>query len=193
MQTLKKIVVLGFMSIMVACSLPEYADVNSVYKTNQENIMNDDTNLAHKIEDKIKHTYPDAKVQVWANHFNVLVVGEVTTSAVRDWITNYAKSIEGVKKVYNYVTISAFPELKVNTDLTDKAKLRLAQEKNIYAKNVLVEIVGTTAYVMGTDIGNLTYFERALRGIAVMDGVDKIVNLTTVGKDDYRSKEDNNF
>lgn len=173
-----------------ACSVPSYADLNSVYSTSAANIAHDNTELATKLQSKITAYYPSAKIKVDANHYNVLVIGQVKNELMKEQITALIKQQVGVEKVWNYTTINANPKLNENTELLTAATDRLKMEKNIYPQNVTIDAVDGNVYLMGTDIGNLTYFDKVERGINVMPGVNKVYNLIVEGPSDYRSEED---
>jgi osmotically-inducible protein OsmY len=181
-------------SILCACSTPpSFANLNVDYSTNEENITRDDLAISKKIQDKIEVMYPGSEVKVNSNHFNILVLGEVKTQKVKDGITSFVKAQPSVKKVWNYTTINAIPDFKINKDLVVDVKKRIMNEKNINTNNIVVEAVGDKVYLVGTDVGNLTYFARAIRGINSMEGVSKVINLTELGPDDYSSEEERDF
>lgn len=175
------------------CAAPSYSDLTVQYTSNAENLRNDNTNLATKIQDKIMLYYPGSEVKVFANDFNLLILGEVKTSDIKDQITVLAQSEHSVKEVWNYVTVNPKPNFKLNKSVMTEVRGRIVLEKNIEPDSVDIEAVGSTVYLMGRNIGNLTYFDRAIRGIYMLEGVDKVINLTRKGPDDYRSKEDSGF
>lgn len=176
-----------------ACAAPSYSDLTVQYTSNAENLRNDNANMATKIQDKIMLYYPSSEVKVFANDFNVLILGEVKTTNIKDQITVLAQSEHSIKEVWNYVTVNPKPNFKLNKSVITEVRGRIVLEKNLMPDNVEVEAVGSTVYLMGRNIGNLTYFDRAIRGIYMLEGVDKVVNLTRKGPDDYRSKEDSGF
>lgn len=187
-----KILLLSIVGVtsMAACSSPDFSNLNPVYNSNAENVSNDNTELAKKLQTKIMTYYPGSKVKVDANDFNVLILGEVKSIDIKNQATTMAKSQSGVKQVWNYLTINQKPVLKVNDKLLVKAVSRISMEKDILPSNVTVDAVGSNVYVMGTNIGNFTYLDHAIRGIGMIDGVDKVYNLTIMSKDDYRSEEE---
>ena len=176
-----------------ACSTPAYDNLNVSYTTNRENLNTDNANLTKKLSDKIKAIYPDAQIKIDANDFNVLILGQVKSSKIKDRITDLAENERNVKDVWNYLTVNPRPHFAINSSLIDKVEARLLLEKNINPQNVMIEAVGGTVYLIGTNIGNLTYFDRAIRGIYSLEGVDTVINLTIPGSEDYRSQEDVDF
>jgi osmotically-inducible protein OsmY len=149
--------------------------------------------LADKIEDQIKQNYPGSEVKVFANDFNILVLGQVKTANIRDQITLLVQANRSVKEIWNYLTVNPKPNFSLNKSLIAKVHERIVLEKNLVPENIEIEAVGSTVYLLGRNIGNLTYFDRAIRSIYTLEGVDKVINLTTLGPDDYRSNEEEGF
>lgn len=169
---------------------PSYADLTPTYSTSAENVRNDNSNLGVKLQNKITEYYPGSKVKVYADNFSVLILGQVKTTNIKNEVTALVKSEPNVKDVWNYLTVNPKPKFSMDSGLTDKVHERIASEKNINPDNIVAEAADGVVYLMGSNIGNLTYLDRAIRGIYAIDGVSKVINLTRIGPDDYRSQED---
>jgi hypothetical protein len=135
------------------------------------------------IDDK----FPNVDVRVVSNHFNVLIVGQVDSRTTQVALEKFVKRQLEVRKVFDYTTISAKPDLKYSSSLTSDAQDRIATEYNIAPDKVTVIAVDGVVYVMGANIGDLTSLKEALNGVAAMKKVRKVVNLVQPGKEDYYS------
>lgn len=193
MRLVIQIILCALSLLLFSCSTPDYADLNPPYTSNEENLANDNVNLSAKIQKQIEALFPRAKVKVIANNFNVLVIGECGSQETKDRLVGIIKGQRDVKEVWNYTTINAKPRLRINDELIEMVQDRIGLEKNINPAHVVVTAVGSTVYLMGTNIGNLTYFSRSLRGIYTLSGVSQVINLTQMGPKDYYSLEKDSY
>lgn len=179
--------------LLIGCAIPSYADLNPPYTSNEENLDADNLNMTKKIGEQIELLLPSAEVKVASSNFNVLIIGEVASQSDKDKLTSVVKGQRDVKKVWNYTTVSSSPHLYYNSRLVKEVRARIALEKNIAPDQIIVNAVGNTVYLLGTNIGNLTYLKKSIRGIYTIDGVSQVVNLTQVGPKDYYSLEKDSY
>ena len=179
--------------LIFGCSSPEYANLNPPYTSNQENLDADNVSMGKKIQRQVDQVFPRGDIKVVADDFNILLIGEINTRANHDQLTKLVRNQRDVKQVWNYTTVSPNPYLDYNSSLVKKVQARIALEKNIDPRKVTVAAIGGTVYLLGTNIGNLTYLERSIRGIYTINGVNNVINLTTVGRNDYNSLESDSY
>ena len=189
MKSYIKILGLGlFLSVLIGgCSSPYYTDIGINQMGFEENQKQDDIIQSEKLNAFIKKQFPNVAVLATSDHFNVLLAGQVDSADTKTKLVQFVKAQNEVKKVFDYTTISATPKLKYSSSLTDEANNRIATEYNINTDQITVIAVGSVVYVMGTNIGDLTSFKKALDGVAASRHVRKVVNLVQPGKDDYYS------
>ena len=174
-------------SMFMGCSSVYYTDIGITQVSNEENQKLDDASLSKKLNGFIEKKYPNSEVKAIADHYNVLLVGQVNSNDAKTALANLVKNQNEVKKVFDYTSISSEPKLKYNSSITSDAKDRIATEYNIDPRQVTIIAVDNVVYAMGTNIGDLTNLKTALDGVAAMPHVRKVVNLVQPGTDDYLS------
>jgi osmotically-inducible protein OsmY len=181
--------------LTVACSTNPTTKISdqltSPYITNLDNQKADDISLKNNLQDKLDDAIPNNAIKVVTDHFNVLLVGQVATQTDKDQASVICKQFPGIKKVFNYLTVTMKPSLHVNSSITKDAVARLDHQNDIRGKMLTVVTVEDVVYIMGTNIGNLTALGAAINGIYTIDGVKKVVNLEQPGDVDYTSTTEN--
>ncbi|MDY6407241.1 MAG: BON domain-containing protein [Pseudomonadota bacterium] len=118
-------------------------------------------------------------VEVTVFEGSVLLTGTVPRAEVVNEILSATWSVEGVKKVYNYVRVDTTPQMTDTATEAAKAtqiKTRLALTAGINSANYKLVLENKTIYLMGICAGEEEYrkVEAVLKDT---DGVDKIIYL----------------
>jgi len=109
----------------------------------------------------------------------VLLTGTVPKAEVVNEILSAVWSVEGVKKVYNYVRVDDVPKLLDTTAEAAKAaqiKTRLSLTAGINSANYKLVLENQTIYLMGICAGEEEY-QKVQAVLKDTDGVDKIIYL----------------
>ena len=109
----------------------------------------------------------------------VLLTGTVPKSEVVNEIMEAVWSVEGVKKVYNYVRVDEAPKITDTTAEAAKAtqiKTRLGLTAGINSANYKLILENRTVYLMGICAGEEEY-NKVMAVLKDTDGVDKIIYL----------------
>jgi osmotically-inducible protein OsmY len=179
------VLVLLSLGIVVGCGVPNPYNPNyeNPYKGAQMNNTNDNKVLAQKIQNILDDTYSkSADTVVLADHFNVLVAGEVDSEATKNKIADTIKGIPSVKEYNDYLTVQALkPTLYKNKIATKNAQLRIDNQANISLEHLQVVVVAGSAYVIGNiKPDQVKDLNSAINGIYSVDGVTNVVNLTKI-------------
>ncbi len=173
------------LGVVVGCGVPNPYNPNyeNPYKGAQINNTDDNKVLAQKIQNVLDDTYSDsADTVVLADHFNVLVAGEVDNEATKNKIADTIKGIPSVKEYNDYLTVQAVkPTLYKNKTATKNAQLRIDNQANISLQHLQVVVVAGSAYVMGNiKPDQVKDLNAAIDGIYSIEGVNNVVNLTKI-------------
>lgn len=109
----------------------------------------------------------------------VLLTGTVPKAEVINEIMEAVWSVEGVKKVYNYVRVDETPKVIDTASEAAKAtqiKTRLGLTAGINSANYKLVLENRTVYLMGICAGEEEY-QRVQAVLKDTDGVDKIIYL----------------
>jgi|GEM_PF-1630526 len=196
MKLLKLIVLTSGISIFLASCATDAAykvssELTAPYITNADNQDKDDLALQSKLNALYKKQIPNNAIDILVSQGNTLLVGQVANSSDKNKAAILAKQNPAVSTVFNYLTINSIkPVLNKNSSLAQKALTRIQSQNDISGKYVKTTAVDGIVYIMGTNLGNLTSLDEAIKGIYAMDGVNKVVNLVQPGDMDYtESKE----
>lgn len=173
--------------VFTGCASYFYNEVTEPFTSNAETIAIDNQNYEKKLQKMIDKQFPKADMQITTDHFNVLIAGQVESQKTKDAATAFIKKQQYVRDVYNYTTIAAKPSYSSSSSIISEVKERLGKEPDIEANKITVTFVDGVVYLMGTNIGDLTHYARAIKGIYAISGVDKIVDLVKPGAQDYYS------
>lgn len=163
--------------------------LTSPYLTNLDNQRTDDKMLRNKLQDQLDDEIKNSAIKVVVDHDNVLLVGQVASQSDSSQATVLSKQSSSVNKVFNYLTVAAKPSLSINSSINSDAQDRLDTQIDIQGKRLTVITVDHVVYIMGTNIGNLTSLDYAIKGINNIEGVNKVVNLVQKGNFDYYGSE----
>ena len=119
-------------------------------------------------------------VEVTVFEGEVLLTGAVPNADVLEKIMTATWSVDGVRKVYNYVRVGEMPEL---SDTTTEAltaaqiKTQMAMTVGIESANYKIIVENGVVYLMGICSGEEEYQNvRAI--LKTTDGIEKIIFLT---------------
>ena len=119
-------------------------------------------------------------VEVTVFEGEVLLTGAVPNADVLEKIMTAVWSVDGVRKVYNYVRVGDMPELSDTTAEAVTAaqiKTQMAMTKGINASNYKLMLENGVVYLMGICSGEEEY--QNVRAILMTtSGVEKIIFLT---------------
>ena len=173
------------LGVVVGCGVPNPYNPNyeNLYKGAQINNTDDNQVLVQKIQNVLDETYSkSADTVVLADHFNVLVAGEVDSEATKTKIADTIKKIPSVKEYNDYLTVQAVkPTLYKNKKATKIAQLRINNQANISLEHLQVIVIASSAYLMGNiKPEQVKDLNSVIDGIYSVEGVDNVVNLTKI-------------
>lgn len=174
-------------TVFTGCSSSYYSKVPGPFTSNVENQESDNINYQNKLQKLVDKQFPKAEVKIVADHFNVLVVGQVPNQETKDGILDFVSKRHGTGSIFDYMLVAPKPSLKYSSSITSDVKDRLKEEQDIDYTKVTVATVDGVVYLLGTNVGDLTHLARAIKGIYTIDGVTKVVNLVKPGPGDYYS------
>lgn len=151
------------------------------------NQLDDDVNIANKLQRAVDAQFKGQAVKVVVNDYNVLLVGQVTTTAIRSQVNRMMVSSANVRQVYNYLTVTKKPKLTIDNWLTKKAQARFNLQNNIDTSRITLVTVDNVLYAMVSNVGDLTSFNRAVNGANDIVGIAKVVKLVSPRAIDYSS------
>lgn len=140
----------------------------------------DDQLLEHKVNSVLGAQVPNGSFTVASYNNEVLLAGQVSSQKTYDKANTAVVNTEGVKKVWNYLTIAkkeSLGDVSKDTYITTAAKTRLIGQKKVNANNIKVVTCAGTVYLLGKDAGNKVQIHGAIDGIREISGVKEVVNL----------------
>lgn len=150
----------------------------------------DDQSLEHSINNVLSAQVPHGSFTVASFNQNVLLAGQVPTQEDKNKAEIAVTNTVGVKKVWNYLTVSVnetFGNISHDTYLTSLAKSRLIGQKGVSTNNIKVVTCNDVVYLMGNkSAGDPVQIDGAVKGIEGISGVKKVVNL--IQKDSPKKK-----
>lgn len=144
------------------------------------NAVIDDQTLEHNINNVLSTQIPDGSFTVASLDQKVLLAGQVPNKDDRYKAELAVTNISGVKKVWNYITISnaeTVVDITHDAYLTSAAKSRLIAQKGINANNIKVITTGSIVFLLGSQSGDPVQLAGAIDGIKNISGVVRVVNL----------------
>lgn len=161
------------------------ADLTAPYITDVENQRSDDLALASRLEEVLKSQIPTSKLKVVADHYNVLLVGQVASNTDKATAESICKKWPSTQKIFNYLTVAPQPSLNTNSSISKEAMRRVDMQYDVDSNAIIITTVDNVVYLMGTNVGNLTALNDIIKGIYSIDDVNKVVNLEQKGPSDY--------
>src|SRR6185437_3103273 len=173
--------------LFTGCASYFYSHVPEPFTSNAETQAIDNKTFSKKLQKMVDKKFPDADLKIVSDHFNVLIAGQVESQKTKDAVVAVIKKQKYIRDVYDYTTITDKPSYNGSSSTESDAIDRLNEEQDIDSTNMKVVYVDSVIYLMGSNIGDLTHLNRAIRGIYTIGGVKKVVNLVKPGKYDYYS------
>jgi osmotically-inducible protein OsmY len=149
----------------------------------------DDQSLEHSVNNVLSAQVPNGSYTVASYNGDVLLAGQVPTQEDKDKAELAVTNTAGVKKVWNYLTISVnetIGDISHDTYLTSLAKTRLIGQKGVNTNNIKVVTCNDVVYLLGSDAGDPTQVNGGIKGIESISGVKKVVNL--IQKNSHKKK-----
>ena len=143
-----------------------------------------DQTLEHNVNNVLDAQLPSASFTVASFDHMVLLAGQVRSEEDKDKAELAVTNTQGVKKVWNYLTIGpneTMSDITRDTYLTSAAKTRLIAQKGVNTNNIKVVTCAGVVYLLGKNAGDQVQLGGAIQGIRHIDGVKKVVNLIHKG------------
>ena len=140
----------------------------------------DDQNLDLKVQQAIHkmHLGSDAHVSVVSYNNNVLLVGQVPSSSIKENIESTIRDFDKVRRIYNELTVAPATSMNTRTQdswITTRIKSNLVFNDALDGTRVKVYTEDGVVYLMG--IVNTDEEEHAVDVARHVDGVEKVVKL----------------
>ena len=139
-----------------------------------------DQTLEHNVNNVLDAQLPYASFTIASFDHMVLLAGQVRSEEDRDKAELVVTNTQGVKKVWNHLTIGPnemMGDITKDTYITSAAKTRLIAQKEVNANNIKVVTCEKVVYLLGKNAGDPVQISGAIQGIRQIDGVKKVVNL----------------
>lgn len=140
-----------------------------------------DTTIANKIVDKL-HSYPnlfsDSHIEVTVFNGVVLLTGETPQTEWREQAETLAKSVDGVEKVYNQISIEGLTSSLTRTSdswITTKVRSLMLANEDLKSGNIKVVTENGVIYLMG--IVTRQQADIAVDIARQVTGVQKVVKI----------------
>lgn len=145
-------------------------------------VVVDDQTLEHNVNNVLSAQVPDGSFTVASHGGRVLLAGQVSTQEEKDKAAVAALNTAGVKKVWNYLTLSVnetVGDISHDTYLTSLAKSRIIGQKGVNANDIKVVTCSDVVYLLGDNksAGDPVQIAGAIKGVESISGVKKVVNL----------------
>jgi osmotically-inducible protein OsmY len=115
-------------------------------------VMTDDQAIEIKVSNRLTEKYPNAHVSSTSFNKNVLLTGQVADAAAKAEVERIARGVEGVRNVYNEVSVGPVSALSTRTNdsyITSKVKARFLDARRFNPVHVKVVTEEGTVYLMG--------------------------------------------
>lgn len=189
MKSWQLMTLVGVIGGLVGCSTESSFKVNqqltAPYVTDTDNQNNDDKALEKRLNNILSDQLPQSKIKVVVDRFNVLLVGQVLSNGDKLQAETICKKWPGTKQVFNYIDVSDQPTLDTSSSISSDAIARIKSQYDVNSDNLKVITVDNIVYIMGTNVGNLTALDTAIKGIYTIPKVRKVINLEQKGNLDY--------
>lgn len=144
------------------------------------NVVLEDQEIETRATENLTAAFPQKNVSVSVVSFNhhVLLAGQVPDEATRNKVTEIAKAVAHVEKVYNETTVSGVASFTSETNdasITAKVKTRLVDAGKVKANHVKVYTEAAVVYLMG--LVTREEGEAAGQTAASTAGVTRVVKL----------------
>lgn len=125
-----------------------------VYDRRNLQTVSDDQHIRYRAQKNIAEdaNMKDTHISVASFHYNLLLVGQSPTASQRANAERIARSIGGVKRIYNEITIAPAtpPGIRSNDAwITTKVKAQLLGANGLHSGEIKVVTENSTVYLMG--------------------------------------------
>ncbi|MFV0370753.1 MAG: BON domain-containing protein [Azonexus sp.] len=162
------------------------AGVISLHDRRSTGTQTDDETTEWKAAGRIPKEYKEkSRVSFISYNRRVLITGEVPSEEARQSIEQQTRQIEGVRDVYNELTVGTPATLSMrsnDTFLESKVKARLVDSRQISAHHVKVVAERGQVYLMGV-VTNLEA-KVAITVARTTAGVVKVINIMEILSDE---------
>ncbi len=162
------------------------AGVISLHDRRSTGTQTDDETTEWKAAGRIPKEYKEkSRVSFISYNRRVLITGEVPSEEARQSIEQQTRQIEGVREVYNELTIGTPATLSMrssDTFLESKVKARLVDSRQISAGHIKVVAERGQVYLMGM-VTNLEA-KVAITVARTTAGVVKVINIMEILSDE---------
>jgi len=138
----------------------------------------DDNTIAVKVSNKISSDYPDANIYVTCYNGVVLLTGQAANNNTKDGVLFTAKTVPGVRQIYNYVDIRLPQSITSRTEdsyTTTQVKSKLIGLENVDSNDIKVVTTTSVVYLLGVVTKKQSH--AAAKVAASTGGVKKVVTL----------------
>jgi len=180
------LVILGLACTLQSCffvagAAAGAAAVAIVYDHRKLEKILEDTQIANKILEriaKVPHLHNDSHIEVTVFNHVVLLTGQTPEAAWRQEADDIAKSVNGVDKVYNQITIQGPTSSLTRTSdtwITTKIKSQMLATSNLKSGSIKVVTENGVVYLMG--IVSREQADTAVEIARQVSGVQKVVKI----------------
>ena len=138
----------------------------------------DDNTIATKLQSKISDNYPKANIYVTCYNGVVLLTGQTDDKKSKDNIAFEAKTVPGVRQVYNYVDIrlsQGFTAETTDAYTTTQVKSKLLGLSGVDSNKVKVVTTNSVVYLLG--IVSKKQAKKIADATASIGGVTRVITL----------------
>jgi osmotically-inducible protein OsmY len=138
----------------------------------------DDNTIAMKVSGKIADDYPNANIYVSCYNGVVLLTGQVANDKTKEGAFFTAKTVPGVRQIYNYVDIRLAQSITSRTEdsyTTTQVKSKLIGLENVNSNDIKVVTTNSVVYLLG--VVNKKQAHAAAKAAANTGGVKKVITL----------------
>jgi osmotically-inducible protein OsmY len=172
------------MSQLTGCFSPVISAVSMGVQTgldprDAETVVTDKA-LGTKLSANLLNEYPQASFTTVAYDHEVLLAGQVPDKMTEKSAVEFVSKTDGVKLVYNYLTIGPNQSpatITTDTYLTSRAKAEIINTQGVKQINTKVVSCNGVVYILGKNPATQQDMNQAINAIKQIDGVKSVVNL----------------
>ena len=158
------------------------AGVMAIHNRRTTGVQADDEGIEWKALQRVPQKYAEVSHTNYISYNGrVLITGEAPNESVRQGIGDTVLAIEGVKEVFNEMTIgenSSLASRSNDTFITSQVKTKLMEVEGLSTNHVKVVTEAGVVYLMGIVSANEAHL--ATEAARVVSGVKKVVSLFEV-------------
>lgn len=138
----------------------------------------DDNTIATKLQLKLSDEFPNSNIYVTCYDGAVLLTGQIKSAKAKKDATFTAKTVPGVKKIFNYLDATANQGFSSRTEdsyTTTQIKTKLIGISGVKSNDIKVVTTNSTVYLLG--IVTKTQAKQIADAAASINGVTKVITL----------------